>query len=39
MKIKKCEKHIKEFFADSKKILEKADDDLVIADCGSGTVE
>ena len=39
MKIRKAEKTIKEFFLQSKKILEKDNDDLVIGTCGSGTVE
>jgi hypothetical protein len=39
LKIKKAEKNIKTFFAHSKKILEKDNEELVISDCGSGTVE
>ena len=39
LKIKKAEKNIKEFFAQAKKILERDNEELIIADCGSGTVE
>ena len=39
LKIKKSEKIIKEFFAHVKKILEKDNEELVISDCGTGTVE
>ena len=39
LKIKKAEKIIKEFFAMAKKILEKDNEELVISDCGTGTVE
>ena len=39
LKIKKSEKIIKEFFTMVKKILEKDNEELVISDCGTGTVE
>lgn len=39
LRIKKAEKNIKHFFAHVKKILQKEDDELVISECGSGTVE
>ena len=39
IRIKKAEKNIKEFFAHCKKILEKDNEELVVAECGSGTVE
>lgn len=39
LRIKKAERNIKEFFAVSKKILEKDNEELVISECGTGTVE
>jgi len=38
LKIKKAEKNIKVFFASAKKILEKDEEELIISDCGTGTV-